>query len=61
MAFVLARGPSVVDSEEVETMACRKALEFAIDPGFTKLSIGSHFARFTMLASGIWMIHSWLC
>ena len=50
----------VIDSEEAEIMACRKALEFAIDAGFTELSIGSHSEQYTMLASGTWMVHGWL-
>ena len=39
MAAMLARGPSVFDSLKVEIIACRKALEFAIDVGFTDLVI----------------------
>ena len=37
MAAIAARGSAVQDSEKVEVMACRKALEFAIDEGFTKI------------------------
>ena len=37
MAAIAVRGGVVHDSEEVEVMACRKALEFAIDAGFTKI------------------------
>ena len=37
IASMLAKGPLVGDSEEPETLACRKALEFAI--GFSKLVI----------------------
>ena len=37
MATIAVRGGAVRDSEEVEVMACRKALEFAIDAGFTKI------------------------
>ena len=37
MAAIAARGSAVQDSEEVEVMACRKALEFAIDAGFTEI------------------------
>nr|XP_023921648.1 uncharacterized protein LOC112033098 [Quercus suber] len=37
MAAIVVRGGAVRDSEEVEVMACRKALEFAIDAGFTKI------------------------
>ena len=39
MATMSARGPPVFDSLEAEIMACRKALEFAIDAGFTDLVI----------------------
>ena len=37
MAAIAARGSAVQDGEEVEVMACRKALEFAIDEGFMKI------------------------
>ena len=37
IASMLAKGPPVGDSEEPETLACRKVLEFAI--GFSKLVI----------------------
>ena len=37
MASLAAKGPPVQDSEEAEVMACRKALEFAVDAGFTEL------------------------
>ena len=37
MAAIAVRGGAVRDSEEVEVMACHKALEFAIDAGFTEI------------------------
>ena len=37
MAAITVRGGAVRDSEDVEVMACRKALEFAIDAGFTEI------------------------
>ena len=37
IAFMLVKGNPMGDSEEVETLACRKALEFAIDVGFSKI------------------------
>ena len=37
IAFMLVKGTPMGDSEEVETLACRKALEFAIDVGFSKI------------------------
>ena len=36
MAAISARGAAVVDSEEAEALACRKAMEFAIDAGFSE-------------------------
>ena len=37
MAVVSAKGGAVRDSEELEVMACRKALEFVIDAGFMEV------------------------
>ena len=37
MAALAAKGGVVKDSEEVEVMACRKALEFAIDASFMEI------------------------
>ena len=37
MATLSARGEAVTDSQEAEALACRKAMEFAIDAGFSKL------------------------
>ena len=39
MAACAARGPPVTDSEEAEALACRKAMEFAVDAGFSDLII----------------------
>ena len=39
MAALSARGEAEADSEEAEVRACRKALEFAIDAGFSKLMV----------------------
>ena len=39
LAALATRGPPVSDPEEAEVLACRKALEFAIDAGFAKLLI----------------------
>ncbi|KAL0010086.1 hypothetical protein SO802_005194 [Lithocarpus litseifolius] len=39
MAALSAMGPSVSCSEDAETMACRKAVEFAVDAGFSELMI----------------------
>ena len=37
MAAIAMQGGVVRDSEKVEVMACHKALEFAIDAGFTEI------------------------
>ncbi|XP_023905314.1 uncharacterized protein LOC112017083 [Quercus suber] len=39
MAGLSARGPAVANSEEAEALACRKAVEFAMDAGFINLVI----------------------
>ena len=39
MAAMTAGGPPVSSSEEAELLACRKAVEFATDAGFTELVI----------------------
>ena len=37
MAALMAKGPSVSGSEVAKVLACRKALEFAVDSGFVEL------------------------
>ena len=49
-----ARGPQVVDSEEAEVLACRRALELAIDSGFTKLVIEGDNASVMKNIAGSW-------
>ena len=39
MASISARGPPVIDSEDAEILACRKALEFAVGAGFRDLIV----------------------
>ena len=39
MASISAGGPPVSSSEEAELLACRKAVEFATDAGFSELVI----------------------
>ena len=39
MASISARGPPVIDSEEAEILACRKALEFAVNAEFRDLIV----------------------
>ena len=52
MAALSDIGPSVSGSEEVETLACRKAVEFAADAGFSELIIeGDSFNVMKALSS----------
>ena len=39
MAALLAKGPVVSDSEEAKALACRRALEFAVDARFEELVV----------------------
>ena len=39
MGAKLAKGPRVANSLEVETLACRTALEFAVDIGLSNIVI----------------------
>ncbi|KAL4606444.1 hypothetical protein ACB092_09G103400 [Castanea dentata] len=39
MAALSSRGSAVMDSEEAEVLACRQAMEFAIDAGFSDLIV----------------------
>ena len=40
MVAISARGPPVVDNEEAEVLACRHAVEFAMEAKFRELIIG---------------------
>ena len=39
MAALSSKSHAVVDSEEAEVLVCRRALEFAVDTGFSKLIV----------------------
>ena len=39
MVAMVAKGPEVSCSEEAELLACRKAIEFVVDAGFSELII----------------------
>ena len=52
MIAISSKGPAVTDSEEVEVLACRKALEFAVDAGFSELVIeGDNISVMKSIAS----------
>ena len=68
MAAMASRRPPVSCSEEAETLACRKALEFAVDTGFSELlvegdnanvmrAISSSTMNFSVLGNVIADIH----
>jgi len=39
IAALLAKGPPVANSEEAEVLACRRALEFAVEAGFQEVVV----------------------
>ena len=45
MGAMSAKGPQVQDSMEAKVLACRRALEFAIDIGFSELVIEGDSAQ----------------
>lgn len=51
-------GPPVHDSEEAEVLACRKALEFAIDSGFSDILIEGDNTNVMAAISSLRSIHS---
>ena len=52
MAAMSAKGPPVEDSEEAKLLACRRAVEFAIDAGFSELVIEGDNIAMTSLSHG---------
>lgn len=60
MAAMSAKRPPVTSSEEAEILACRKALEFSIDVGFTKVIIEGDNANVMRAVSSSSQNHSWL-
>ena len=52
MVAISSKGPAVTNSKEVEVLACRKALEFAGDVGFSELVIeGDNISVMKSIAS----------
>ena len=45
MASVFTKGPLVMNNEEAKMLACRKALEFAVDSSFLELIIEGNNAN----------------
>ena len=39
MVALSSKGLAVIDSEKVEVLACRQAMEFALDDGFSDLIV----------------------
>ena len=53
MARMLAKGPYVRNSEEAEALACRKAVIFAMEAGFSKLVIEGDNVKVMRDVSGL--------
>ena len=52
MAAMAAKGPEVFCSEEAELLVCRKAIEFAVDAGFSELVIeGDNSSAMTAIST----------
>lgn len=60
MASVSAKGPLVMNSEEAEVLACRKALELAVDSSFLELIIEGDNANVITTIPQPWVNHSYL-
>ena len=58
MAALSARGPPVQDSEEAEVLACKKALEFSVDVGFTDIVLEGDNSVIMAAISSSRLIHS---
>lgn len=60
MAAMSVKGPPVTNCEEVEALACRKALEFSIDADFSELIIEGDNANVMRAISSLPPNHSLL-
>ena len=58
MVAMSAKGPGVVNSEEAEVLACRRALEFAVDVGFEELMVEGDNSMVIRCISSIRAFHS---
>ena len=58
MAAMSTKGPSVVDSEEAEVLACRRALMFAVDAGFEELMIEGDNSTIINSIASLWALRS---
>ena len=60
MAAMSVKGPPVTCSEEAEILACRKALEFSVDAGFSKVIVDGDNETVMRAVSSSSRTHSWL-
>ena len=60
MASVFTKGPLVMNNEEAKMLACRKALEFAVDSSFLELIIEGNNANVMTTIPQPWVNHSHL-
>lgn len=58
MAAMPAKGPGVVDNEEAQVLACRRALEFAVDVGFEELVIEGDNSTVIYSIASLWALLS---
>ena len=60
MAALSTKGPPVANSEEAEILACRKALEFAVEAGFQDVVVGGYNATVMNGLTAVKPVNSWL-
>ena len=60
MAAMSVKGPPVTCSEEAEVLACRKALEFTVDAGFSNVMLEGDNETVMRTISSSSKNHSWL-
>ena len=60
MAALSAKGPPVANSEEAEILACRKALEFAVEAGFQDVVVEGDNATVMNGLTADKPVNSWL-
>ena len=58
IANLSTRGPTVANGEEAEVLACRKAVEFAMDAGFMDLVIEGYNVVVMKAIASLWLDRS---
>ena len=60
MVAMSVKGPPVTCSEEAEILACRKALKFSVDVGFSNVIVEGDNETVMRAVSSLSQTHSWL-